>query len=132
MEHALEDTVTDGEDNGLEMDHVNIPGAPDDWIPPLPKTEAGEPPFEMVDNPGEWSQFTYRPQFGSSGRGRSGGRGRGVFTGGYRDSPTAKFIDYVTIPTTGNAINFGSLTNSIWGAGCCYLLLLPDAVASCR
>jgi hypothetical protein len=46
-----------------------------------------------------------------------GGRGRGVFTGGYRDSPTSKFIDYVTIPTTGNAVNFGSLTNSIWGAG---------------
>ena len=46
-----------------------------------------------------------------------GGRGRAVFTGGYRDTPTAKLIDYVTIPTTGNAVNFGSLTNSIWGAG---------------
>ena len=46
-----------------------------------------------------------------------GGRGRAVFTGGYRDSPTAKLIDYVTISTTGNAVNFGSLTNSIWGAG---------------
>jgi len=46
-----------------------------------------------------------------------GGRGRAVFTGGYRDTPTAKKIDYITIPTLGNAIEFGSLTNSIWGTG---------------
>jgi hypothetical protein len=46
-----------------------------------------------------------------------GSRGRAVFTGGYRDSPTSKFIDYVTIATLGNAINFGSLTNSMWAAG---------------
>ena len=46
-----------------------------------------------------------------------GGRGRAVFTGGYRDSPASKFLDYVTIPTLGNAVNFGNLTNSIWGAG---------------
>jgi len=46
-----------------------------------------------------------------------GSRGRAVFTGGYRDSPTSKFIDYVTIATAGNAINFGSLTNSMWAAG---------------
>ena len=43
-----------------------------------------------------------------------GSRGRAVFTGGYRDSPTAKKIDYVTIATLGNAVNFGSLTNSMW------------------
>ena len=46
-----------------------------------------------------------------------GGRGRAVFTGGYRDSPTSKKIDYVTIATTGNAVNFGSLTNSMWAGG---------------
>ena len=46
-----------------------------------------------------------------------GGRGRAVFTGGYRDSPTAKKIDYITIPTLGNATEFGSFTNSIWGTG---------------
>ena len=46
-----------------------------------------------------------------------GSRGRAVFTGGYRDSPTAKKIDYITIPTLGNATEFGSLTNSIWGTG---------------
>ena len=46
-----------------------------------------------------------------------GGRGRAVFTGGYRDSPSSKKIDYVTIATTGNAVNFGSLTNSMWAGG---------------
>ena len=46
-----------------------------------------------------------------------GSRGRAVFTGGYRDSPTAKKIDYITIPTLGNATEFGSLTNSMWGTG---------------
>ena len=46
-----------------------------------------------------------------------GSRGRAVFTGGYRDSPASKFLDYVTIATLGNAVNFGSLTNSIWGTG---------------
>ena len=46
-----------------------------------------------------------------------GSRGRAVFTGGYRDTPTSKLIDYVTIATAGNAVNFGSLTNSMWGAG---------------
>jgi len=46
-----------------------------------------------------------------------GSFGRAVFTGGYRDSPTAKKIDYITIPTLGNATEFGSLTNSMWGTG---------------
>ena len=41
-----------------------------------------------------------------------GGRGRGVFCGGY--NPTAyNIMDYVTIATLGNAINFGDLTTSV-------------------
>ena len=46
-----------------------------------------------------------------------GGRGRGVFTGGY--NPTLyNIMDYVTIATTGNAIDFGDLKTSVrLGAG---------------
>ena len=41
-----------------------------------------------------------------------GGRGRGVFCGGY--NPTAyNIIDYITIATLGNAIDFGDLTTSV-------------------
>ena len=41
-----------------------------------------------------------------------GGRGRGVFGGGYGNSPypDMKTMDYVTIATLGNAQNFGDLT----------------------
>ena len=41
-----------------------------------------------------------------------GGRGRGVFGGGYGSSPhpTLNTMDYVTIATLGNALDFGDLT----------------------
>ena len=38
-----------------------------------------------------------------------GGRGRGIFGGGYNGG-IKNIIDYVTITTTGNAIDFGDLT----------------------
>ena len=38
-----------------------------------------------------------------------GGRGRGVFAGGYTPT-TLNTIDYITISTTGNAFDFGDLT----------------------
>ena len=40
-----------------------------------------------------------------------GGRGRGVFGGGYTNSPSGftNIIDYITIATTGNARDFGDL-----------------------
>jgi len=34
--------------------------APDDWKPS--KKKAGEPEFVTVDNPGGWTEFTYRPK----------------------------------------------------------------------
>ncbi len=47
-----------------------------------------------------------------------GGRGRGVFAGGY--TPTNQnVIDYVTIATTGNAKDFGDLTAAKSGNTCC-------------
>ena len=41
---------------------------------------------------------------------------RGVFGGG---GPTTSLIDYVTIATTGNAINFGNLTLARSGLAAC-------------
>ena len=44
-----------------------------------------------------------------------GGRGRGVFGGGYGNSPypDMKTMDYVTIATLGNAQNFGDLLSIV-------------------
>jgi len=41
------------------------PCAPEGWKPAKPKTNLGEPivKFEDIDNPGGWSQFTFRPKF---------------------------------------------------------------------
>ena len=47
---------------------------------------------------------------------------RGVFGGGYIYTPTISFfnvIDYITIATTGNATDFGDLTQSRGGFGSC-------------
>ena len=49
-----------------EMDAIHnakIPGASDDWRPPPAKTEKGEPQFEIINNPGEWSSLTLCPEF---------------------------------------------------------------------
>jgi len=41
------------------------PAAPDGWKPDKPNVKLGEPrsSFKRIDNPGEWSQFTFRPKF---------------------------------------------------------------------
>ena len=38
-------------------------GAPPGWTAPACKSDKGEPPFGIVDNPGNWPQFIYRPRF---------------------------------------------------------------------
>jgi hypothetical protein len=50
-----------------------------------------------------------------------GGRGRGVFGGGYSPSPVSynNTIDYVTISTLGNAQDFGDLTAKTYESGGC-------------
>jgi hypothetical protein len=54
---------------GLEVDIQGAPpgwkrpGPPDDWTRTAPKVDKGEPPFEEVDNPGNWSDFVFRPKF---------------------------------------------------------------------
>ena len=41
---------------------------------------------------------------------------RGVFVGGYAPSPTGgvNIAEYVQLPTTGNAIDFGDIGGSWW------------------
>jgi hypothetical protein len=38
---------------------------PDDWKPPQPKVNLGEPNFGIVDKPNHWAEFTYHPVFAS-------------------------------------------------------------------
>ena len=66
--------VYDGADNAsLSGSSRNwLSGAPSGWYPPEPpddwkpwprKVKSGEPEFSTIDNPGNWSEFTYRPTF---------------------------------------------------------------------
>ena len=43
--------------------NMKIPCVPDDWTDPAPATEKNEPPFDLVDNPGNWSSYAFRPVF---------------------------------------------------------------------
>ena len=56
----------------------------------------------------EWKQFTYN----------QGQSGRGVFTGGAPDS-VDRYMQYINIPTLGNAIDFGTLLHDHGIHGCC-------------
>ena len=47
-----------GEESGRLPPHTTI-----DWTPLPVKTHIGEPEFENVDNPGQWSEFTFHPVF---------------------------------------------------------------------
>ncbi len=44
----------------------SAPSAPDDWNPIVNRNK-GEPLFEDVDNPGGWSNYTFRPMFEQRG-----------------------------------------------------------------
>ena len=42
-----------------------------------------------------------------------GGRGRGIFAGGYNSSPgSTNTMNYIEIATTGNAVDFGDMTSA--------------------
>ena len=43
--------------------NIKIHNVPDDWTDPAPATEKMEPPFDLVDNPGNWSSYAFRPVF---------------------------------------------------------------------
>jgi hypothetical protein len=44
----------------------SAPSAPDDWNPTVNRNK-GEALFEDVDNPGDWSNYTFRPMFEQKG-----------------------------------------------------------------
>ena len=53
-----------------------VQSAPGGWTPATRKEAKGEPKFEDVDNPGQWSEFTFRPNFeGKYGSGDYGFHG---------------------------------------------------------
>jgi hypothetical protein len=52
----------------LSGNRLRLPSPPEAWVPPEPKTVKGEPAFAEVDNPGSWSQYTYRAEFDSKGQ----------------------------------------------------------------
>ena len=43
-----------------------IPSHPDNWQRDPPKIEQGKPEFDLIDNPGKWSDFIFRPEFETS------------------------------------------------------------------
>ena len=46
---------------------IKIPSIPEDWVPATQKVQKGEPDFDEVDNPGQWCNFTFCPEFAASG-----------------------------------------------------------------
>ena len=42
---------------------IKIHCIPDDWTDPAPSVDKNQPPFGEIDNPGEWSSFSFRPVF---------------------------------------------------------------------
>jgi hypothetical protein len=72
-----EDAVDDGDRNSVVLQKgpgppavfidMKVPGTPDDWVPPQRKEDKGQPHFVDVDNPGDWSEYTFRPEFEKTG-----------------------------------------------------------------
>ena len=54
----VDDTTIVGEELGRIPPHTPI-----DWTPPPVKAQLGEPYCITVDNPGQWSEFTFCPVF---------------------------------------------------------------------
>jgi len=47
---------------------LKLPGALPNWSAPARKVAKGKPAFFDIDNPGDWDEFTYRPEFGPKGK----------------------------------------------------------------
>ena len=55
-----------GNKKNADPESLQIHNVPDYWEVPSPAVEKGETPFESIDNPGEWSSFSFRPVFKKS------------------------------------------------------------------
>jgi hypothetical protein len=71
-----EDVIDDGDRNSVVLQrgpgpasliNMNVPGTPVDWTAPQRKEDKGQPNFADVDNPGDWSEYTFRPEFEKTG-----------------------------------------------------------------
>ena len=47
---------------------LKVPGMPPNWKPKACASEKGEPEFEDIDNPGNWSKYTFRSEFDAKGK----------------------------------------------------------------
>jgi len=47
----------------MPTENIKIHCIPEDWIDPPHNVSKNEPPFASVDNPGDWSSFSFRPVF---------------------------------------------------------------------
>jgi hypothetical protein len=67
LQAVLEDpeplVLSDGTGSALA-----VPSVPVDWLSPPVDPGKGEPEFDSVDNPGDWSPYTFRPVFDSKKR----------------------------------------------------------------
>jgi hypothetical protein len=69
-----EEVIDDSDRNSVVLERcpgplidIKVPGTPDDWVPAPRKEDKGQPAFVDVDNPGDWSEYTFRPEFEKSG-----------------------------------------------------------------
>jgi hypothetical protein len=110
--NEIEESVDDGIDNATLSGQPSgsaLPGAPAGWFPPTApdtwtpmaqKVAKGEPDFEAIDNPGKWSNFTFRAKF--SGKNRSGTYTHHATPAGARVLP----VDEATGKRTKNGFEF--------------------------
>jgi hypothetical protein len=77
--------------------------------------------YITIATPGNAIDFGDLTNLGREGMTGFGGAGRGCFAGGWDRSPSAtlNIIDYVTVATIGNAVDFGDLTNARYYLGAC-------------
>ena len=68
--------------------------------------------FVTISSTGDATDFGNLTQARGGYLGSISNNTRGLFAGGYADGPARRFniIDYVTIPSTGDAVDFGDLT----------------------
>ena len=52
--------------NSMSFEGFKIRSTPDDYVPSEVNNIKGEPVFESIDNPGQWSQYCYRKNFKKS------------------------------------------------------------------
>ncbi len=66
LEESVDSTMWQG-GTVPNPEEIPIPKVPEDWVPPVRKVDKGEPPFSLVDNPGDWPQYAFRPEFAKDG-----------------------------------------------------------------